>query len=184
MTTAGHVNISRALDILGWMSEKELTWLAERASEHKIIVEFGSYHGRSTRALADNTDGVIYAVDPWNGDYFDNENRVMEGVYTNVQSQFCHNLHEHILSGKVIPVRTFSHTFEPTEFADMVFIDGDHRYRSVVKDIKKAIQITRQGALICGHDYGHPGWPGVMKAVNEHFHITRTMETIWWTVKH
>ena len=49
------VDISHAINIPGWMSVEELTYLAEAASKSNIIVEVGSWKGRSTIALAANT---------------------------------------------------------------------------------------------------------------------------------
>jgi hypothetical protein len=50
---------------------------------------------------------------------------------------------------------------------DMVFLDGDHRYKAVVADIEAWLPKTRK--LLCGHDYGHPRYPGVARAVDEIF---------------
>ena len=46
----------------------------------------------------------------------------------------------------------------------MIFIDADHDYESVRKDIEFARKV--QTNIICGHDYN---WPGVQQAVNENF---------------
>lgn len=181
MDTASQVDISKALFIPGWMSERELIWLAERARECERIVEFGSYLGRSTRALADNCIGKVWAVDPWNGDYFAESGKLVNQVDS--YSAFPHfkvYLYDHIAADSVIPIRNFSSNFKLDEKVDMVFIDGDHRYFEVVKDINKAIELLKPNGLLCGHDYGFDGWPGVRKAVDERFKVG-VEDTIWWT---
>jgi hypothetical protein len=50
---------------------------------------------------------------------------------------------------------------------DMVFIDGGHRYEDVWGDIEAWLPKTRK--LLCGHDYNHKHWPGVVQAVEEKF---------------
>jgi len=166
------------------MSLDELLWLATQALERQFIVEFGSFHGRSARAIADNMmpEGKLWCVDPWKGDYKFEDGNVIP-ITTYVMPDFVHNLQDHIDSGRVLPVRNFSYNFKPSFQVDMVFIDGDHRYDTVVKDIKRAYELLRPGGLICGHDYDHPSWPGVRQAVTELVGPVEIVDTIWHTVK-
>ena len=176
------VTIDKALGIQGWMSPDELLWLATKASQSRLIVEFGSYHGRSTRAMADNLPmgGVIWAVDPWNGFYPGACNEDMTEINTYCYPNFCANLKDHIAADRVVPYRGFSHRFRLPFQVDMVFIDGDHRYETVCKDIDKAIELVRNGGTIAGHDYQ---WEGVNKAVHEKLTKIEVTDTLWWTQK-
>lgn len=183
MKIATDPQISNALKIPGWMSERELIWLGKMAQNCQTIVEFGSYLGRSTRALADNCEGRIWAVDPWNGDYFLEDGNKLDVVNTYVMPIFIENLRNHIIVGKVFPTRNFSNNFDLPFEVDMVFIDGDHRYTTVQKDIQKAIKLVKKGGIISGHDYNFSTWPGVKKAVDETFKDVKVEETIWWTIK-
>lgn len=54
------------------------------------------------------------------------------------------------------------------EYFDFVFIDADHSYESVKKDIIAWLPKIRKGGIISGHDYSN-NHKGVMKAVNEIF---------------
>ncbi len=38
---------------------------------------------------------------------------------------------------------------------DLVFVDGDHHYDSVVEDTRTAFRLIRPGGVIVWHDYGH-----------------------------
>lgn len=48
---------------------------------------------------------------------------------------------------------------------DFMWIDGDHKYESVVKDLELAKILVKKGGIIGGHDYGLV--PDVSRAVDE-----------------
>jgi len=146
-TGAGQEMIDKALKIDGWMAPEELQWLAEQAQKHHTIVEIGSFRGRSTRALADNTPGVVYAVDHWYGPM---EFMLAPWEREALFDEFLANMNGLIESKKVVPVRCNSMTVEIDAKPDMVFIDGDHSFESVVVDIEKWKGID---GLLCGHDF-------------------------------
>ena len=52
----------------------------------------------------------------------------------------------------------------PDSSVDLVFIDADHSYEAVRKDIVKFAPKLRSGGILCGHDIDYPG---VNRAVNE-----------------
>jgi predicted O-methyltransferase YrrM len=166
------IDISKALQINGWMNESiELPWLAEQASKHKMIAEVGSYLGRSTRAMADNTSGVIYAVDTWKGTLADEKfpKEPHEGYFLD---EFTKNLGDHLWNGTVKALRMTSleaaaaFSGDGTRFG-FIFIDGDHSYESVRNDILAWRPLLEKGGTISGHDFDIGGYPGVVQAVRE-----------------
>lgn len=160
--------IAKAEAIEGWMSRGELIWLAEQALTWPIIIEFGSWKGRSTKSLASHVKGLVYAVDVWkNGD---------------AAMEFLTNLRDEIGDGRCAPMRCTSAEFEfPHAQAGMVFIDANHDYNSVCADIMKARSCLKSGGLLCGHDFSE-SWPGVMMAVKERVPNYQLHETIWYAV--
>ena len=52
------------------------------------------------------------------------------------------------------------------DYFDVVYIDGDHSYEGVKRDLEVAYKKVKKGGLICGHDYGL-NFISVMNAVNE-----------------
>src|SRR5688572_13240883 len=112
--TTRQLSIDRAKWLLGWMSDGELSYLSEIANELKpdsVIFEIGSFCGRSSRVLADNSDDSckIYCIDPWNYEIpmWDIYGNVMEPIVVDDSTymQFCQNLMSHIFDGKVVPIR-------------------------------------------------------------------------------
>lgn len=68
---------------------------------------------------------------------------------------------------------------------DIVFIDAEHTYESVYEDTRNWIKKIRKGGIISGHDYDHPNFLGVKKAVDEfikEFNLELIIERgyVWW----
>lgn len=68
---------------------------------------------------------------------------------------------------------------------DFVFIDANHTYNGVKRDIIAWIPKLRSGGVVCGHDYDRPKHPGVRQAVTELFshHETAGVDFIWFARK-
>jgi predicted O-methyltransferase YrrM len=160
------MNISKAEAISGWMAPEELAWLAEQAEKYKLIVEIGSFRGRSTRALGDNTKGVVVAVDHWQGEaHLDMTQEERDKLF----NEFTSNLSDLITAGTVVPVKIDAAVVDSTPVVaalkpEMVFIDGDHKFNSVKRDIQTWMPKIVSGGLLCGHD---SGYPDVEKAITE-----------------
>lgn len=72
------------------------------------------------------------------------------------------------------------------EVLDFVFIDADHSYEECLADIKLWTPKVRKGGLVSGHDYMHPNFPGVARAVHEVFgkSVNKTQDDhVWFTWK-
>jgi hypothetical protein len=182
------LDISKALAIPGWMLEEELNWLAQAASESKMIVEIGSWRGRSTRALADNTTGTILAVDTWSDDavgipgYWTCTDERPDGPNW-LWREFHKNLADHI-GDRVLPLRKTSkegaaEAVKRAHRFDMIFIDASHDAASVREDIELWRPLLLPGGKLCGHDYDYPLWPEVKTVVDEMCGTVKVCGTIW-----
>lgn len=168
--------VEAARKIEGYMSENELRWLAHQAKGAEVIVEVGSWKGRSTKALAMATKGVVYAIDNWMGNSGDDATgvEVREKGSDAIKKQFRANLEAEIAAGKVVIVDVNHAEAAPLlkslmmdgPGADLVFIDGDHTKESVKRDIETFKPFVRQGGKLAGHDYS-PIEYGVIDAVKE-----------------
>jgi hypothetical protein len=63
---------------------------------------------------------------------------------------------------------------------DIVYIDGDHSYEGCLKDIRRFMPFAKR--IICGHDYA-PGFPEVMRAVDDFFGDLIEVKNNWWIVR-
>ena len=175
--------VTAAESIFGWMSHDELVFLATQARNHRAIIEIGSFHGRSTKALA-ATPGIVCT--------FDCVDPMYERHNPKPQAEiFAENLRDEILDHKVhayyFPSPQAAELFGDGH-ADMIFIDGDHVYQAVKADILAWMPKLHAGGLLCGHDYTHAvdgliERPGVKQAVDEIFPSVNLVGSLWWLVK-
>jgi len=63
---------------------------------------------------------------------------------------------------------------------DFIYIDANHSYKYVMKDIKLALSKVKSG-IIGGHDYS-TDYPGVIQAVNERFSDFQFKGNDWWVI--
>jgi predicted O-methyltransferase YrrM len=170
--------IERALTIEGWMSAEELTWLAEQAGSATKIAEIGSWRGRSTAALSDNTTGTVWAIDTWEGSpETDFDPDFKAGGPEWLYGEFTKSMRENVKPVRLSSVEA-AYMFEAIEDRfDLIFIDGAHDYASVVADISAWRPLLAEGGTLCGHDY----WPGsdVRKAVDELLVVSNPAGSIW-----
>lgn len=171
-------NISLACNVQGWMAYEELEWLAEQASTHERILEIGSYLGRSTRALADNTTGMVVAIDDFLGP---RDMALPPAIRNNIEELFLYNVGD-LIPNKLKYYKADHRLIDLDIIPDMVFIDGGHTYRDVKFDIKKWLPKLEKGGLICGHDYTN--MYEVQKAVNELVKNFKIAEgtSIWYAI--
>lgn len=171
------MNITKALTCNGWMSEAELRWLAETASRCRLIIEVGSWAGRSACALGANTRGTVFCVDTWERALVHSNGKAIEPTLFN---EFCRNT----TGMPIIPVMTDSVTAAKWLLAsgiraDMVFIDATHEGPAVRADIMAWRPLLAKGGTFCGHDYGFAGWPDVKTVVDEMIPNVQVVDTIW-----
>lgn len=168
------VDISMALEIPGWVTEPELQWLAEQASNLRPdsrVVEIGTFLGRSALAIAYNLEpeeSRLICIDPYTeyGDPLIGP-QLWEDIYGTAKDTLAGCVTATLL--REPSLRAALHFHDRT--IEMIFIDGDHSYSAVMADITAWERTIKPGGLICGHDYGvHPG---VKQAVDESFPFGR-----------
>jgi predicted O-methyltransferase YrrM len=171
------------------------SWCDEFKPE--VIVEVGCWLGDSTSEWgrwAQANGAIVLAVDHWQ----DNPQvklflrETPDGVFRT----FMRNMEEMDLDRTVIriplpsldAVKLFS-----DGFADLIFIDANHAYSHVSKDIDAWLPKVRKGGLLCGHDFEGRGYTeqyieadyvnqrhnGVCKAVSERFPECESIDGMW-----
>ena len=167
---AALVRVGSAIDhIQGWLAPREAWELhelareaAERTNGSALVVEIGSWRGRSTVAIAlglkAGGGGRLITIDP----QIDSEERHQE-VLSNLQKHGVADLAE--------VVRDYSqnvrHLVEDGT-VDVLFIDGNHDYPAVSRDLQMWGPSVRSGGELALND---PYWPGVRRTIREQFAV-------------
>jgi predicted O-methyltransferase YrrM len=159
----------------GWLPKADAEFLfdAARAAERceGVIVEIGSYKGRSAVALALAGTSQVYCIDT----FTDVTGRGGE-IYPNSVADFLRNIASAGLTDRVTPIVSTSklaregwgidHNFPVAFPIKLLFIDGDHAYESVKQDYELWSPLVVTGGWVIFHDYTKP-YPGVRKFVDE-----------------
>ncbi len=118
-------------------------------NNYKTMIEVGVDTGKTTFFLLDNLPHLtIYAVDLDIKKFYNNT----------VKERYGERL-KPIQGSSYLVADQF-----PDGFADIVFIDADHSYEAVKKDIVAYTPKLKPTGVLTGHDIDYPG---VNRAVNE-----------------
>lgn len=161
----------------GWLNKVEgerLIELAETSIPGKIIVEIGSWKGKSTVCLAMGSKqgprNRVYTVDPHQGTATHKAFKVEDS-----RKELEDNLIKFRVADIVTPVCGYSHAvaqdwaiteIEPL-FVSLLFIDGSHEYEDVKRDLLDWLPFLVKGGVVALHDHNPENHPGVVKAVSE-----------------
>jgi hypothetical protein len=124
-----------------------------------VVVEVGSWVGNgSTRAIVETirpAGGRAYCVDTWAGTDNVVHHRRLREQYPSMFPLFAENVRryggEEAVRPLILPSTDAARLF-PNRSVDLVFIDGDHSYSAVKRDIAAWLPKVRPGGILCGHD--------------------------------
>lgn len=164
-----------------------------------MLGEVGCWTGKSTSIIAmhaKKTGAKVYAIDWFKGSIGTETEKVAKT--TDVYKAFMTNMSRlgldpyiAVLKGNSVEVAEKI----PNEFFNFLFIDGDHRYKSVKKDIEAYLPKMRADGIISGHDFESLDYNdeqtgtefyqgkhhGLIKAVREKFDgYIRRKGNIWY----
>jgi cephalosporin hydroxylase len=149
-------------NIKGWFSFKNLyKSMVEKFPSGSRFVEIGTYHGCSFSYLVievinSGKDIECWGVDacPW-PDVEPTFNENMKPLVGHYKTKFGGDSFDRIKE------------FEDNSI-DFAFVDANHEYEFVKRDIEALLPKMKSGGVLAGHDY-NSSHPGVLKAVQEAF---------------
>lgn len=148
-------------DLEGWFDYESLYQEMATKYNNGVLVEVGSWLGKSVSFLAtvsefNKNNNKIYAIDTWSG--LDSE--YMEQIKTKYAKASIYEIFEDNIvncgfKNIIKPIISCSweaaNNFED-ESCDFIFIDADHTYESVKKDILAWYPKLKPNGTLAGHD--------------------------------
>lgn len=180
-------------EVHGWLTHSEgqlLFRLAKACTGRGVIVEIGSWKGKSTIWLAKGSRSgnkvKIHAIDPHTGS--PEEAKSYGKVLT--FEEFTANVKNAGVDDTVIPIiKTSSEAAQEfREPIELIFIDGDHQYDMVKLDFELWFPKVIDGGIMAFHDTIWT-WDGPKNVVKEwvfkskHFTNAKFLDTITFAEK-
>ena len=140
------------------LNEGHLLWNVSRSlKQDSVIVEIGAFRGKSTCFIAEgigNKRCQFFAIDIW-----------LEKKCS--LEKFLENTKAY--RDKIIPLKGFSYdvvkNWPKDRKIDFLWIDADHSYEGVKRDIEDWLPLVKKNAYVLFHDYRDAA--GVKRAVDE-----------------
>lgn len=133
--------------------------------KHSIVGEIGvSKGGYSEKILAQTQPQQLFLIDSWSSGIYQSYREIVEEKFKKE------------IALRQIHIRQGMSTEELEKFDDgffdWLYLDSDHRYENISKELEICRRKVKKGGIIAGHDYVTGAWLsrrryGVVEAVNE-----------------
>jgi predicted O-methyltransferase YrrM len=169
--------LAQMREIEGWLTDDEAELLMVAVADALAanaqpgaFVELGSYCGRSTVVIASvltalTADVRLHAIDP----HLEAPRATAKpGARTSSTTLpiFQRNIANAGLADRVVLLQQLSYETGWHEPISFMFVDAEHDYQSVARDVLHFEPWLVDGALVAFHDYS-TGFPGVIAFVDE-----------------
>jgi Methyltransferase domain len=156
-------------------------FLLDMLPRKSIGAEIGTHMGDfSHQILRTVAPAELHLIDPWKHEtsetykdaWYGGQAGGGQGEMDARYSSVCARFHSQIRSGQVKIHRGYSGDVLPefpNAYFDWIYIDGNHLYEFVKRDLNLSFMKTRTGGYIAGDDYTPGGWwqGAVKKALDE-----------------
>lgn len=172
-----------------WGEAYNVLWKVINKKNYKVGAEIGVAYGGHSERILQKTKAKLYCIDPYKKiSKYDDPMNMSQKKFDKLYEFTKKRLSIFGNRAKLIRKTSRDATNSIKGEIDFVYIDADHSYVGVKKDISNWFFKVRDGGIIAGHDYGHDNFPGVKKAIDEFFSrfswkIHTHKSGVWWVKK-
>lgn len=170
----------------GWYSNKRPMKQLIRDRNAKVVIEVGSWLGKSTRHIAEQLpkNGKVYAVDHWKGASEHQPGQFADCKdLSTLYDQFLSNVIHAKLTHKIIPIRMSS--VEAAKHLsnvvpDLIYIDASHEFEAVYQDLTVWFPYVKGHGILCGDDWGFPEVRQAVEKFAAEHNLTIEVKAPFW----
>lgn len=139
-----------------------------------VGAELGVLAGQNSLVLLERAQpAVLHLVDIWSGSYWavDPADSPPSGSWTGdaARDKVIERMAPQIAAGQVRLHQSCSLAWlaaQPASSLDWCYLDGNHDYHHVIRELFQLLRVLKPGGWVCGHDYS-AALPGVVAAVDQ-----------------
>lgn len=140
-----------------------------------VIVEIGSYVGRSSHILAQVADfkkTKLICIDPFVVGF--------DGIihYDDTREMFKENILD-VFSNVKLYDMTSNNAHKYIKEIDYLFIDGDHDYQGILDDCTNYLPKLKSGCCVSFHDHNNSSFPQIEQVVSKHCSGWQVVNNAW-----
>ncbi len=161
--------VRRVNEIPCHLDLNEGVWLSSIA-EGRVVLEIGSYKGRSSCFIG-LTARMLFCCEAFCGQKsIRNDQSVVD--FREVRRAWYENVSNHKLRARIELIEMRSEDAfdiireKCSGELGLLFIDGGHDLENVMNDLRYT-KLLIPGGIVAVHDYSHPSYPDVAKAVDQ-----------------
>jgi hypothetical protein len=145
-------------------------FLLEFLPKNLIVAEIGVFKGEFSKKIYDVlSPKELHLIDIFEGRMCSGDKDGNNIIWINLDTEYEKlknklEIFPNIILHKGLSLNILN-TFKDDYF-DIIYVDADHNYESVKKDLELSFRKIKNGGYLCGHDYGNM-FPGVIRAVDE-----------------
>ncbi len=184
-----HIHKNDTVPFSPWLEGANRQHLAELFCElgYTKGAEIGVRSGNYSKCLLDaNPNLTLYSVDPW----FPYA-RVTQEQQDKHYQHCCGKLKEYGDRSKIVKATSMEALKIVPDDLDFVYLDANHEFDHIMKDLIEWSYKVRKGGVVSGHDYYQFYQAGIIQAVNcytnahniTQWYITRDVEPSFFWVK-
>jgi hypothetical protein len=152
-----------------------------------VGLEIGVYKGRHAKYMCELLDiKELHLIDPYGMHKFRGYNESMKKI----KQKAVNNLRKYPVSW-IFSKSEYVHLDFDDNFFDFIYLDGDHTYETVSKELELYWPKVKQGGVFGGHDFQlctinsqkNGVLPAVVKFIQKHNLKLYHYQTDWWVVK-